>query len=275
MRFDLIKSRPEGRDYLLPPSKPQLPCDLIFEDGWLAEPEGHSHALHFDRSDFDTEAAWTALLTVYPLHRLDLAYYSARHSDLPPGPMLLALGLRKNYQSLAEWREAGLLSHRGRGLGVLYDLPLATIRLYDRFGEADQNTWDQLWQKRRVKKNLVREMIHDFYDLGPVDRQECLAEVQAFEESWAARSAPFPAETLRDLVRARRFPELTALGQRVKEKIRELKLPPGIHIPLPADLEATSLEIRFSFSSARELEGLLATLQPDQCQKLEEILALL
>jgi len=275
MRFDSIKSKPASRHYLLPPSVPRLPCDLIFEDSWLAEPATHSHALFFDRSDFAAPEAWAALLTVYPLHRLDLAHYSRQHPDLPPGPMLLALGLRKNYQSLAEWEEAGQISATSRALGREHDLPLATLRLYNRWEESEQQNWDNLWKRRKVKKNLIREIIHDFHDLDGQKRTSCFAAILAFEESWVARSAPFPSETLRDMVRAHRFPELMAQSRLIREKLRELRLPPEIQIPLPADLEASQLEIRIAFTSEREFHDLMKHLGPDQTQELEKILELL
>lgn len=217
---------------------------------------------------------WRLVLGQHPRYTVDLAGYAAAW-NIAPEIFLSALSLRSDYRTRDEWASMGRLDEDTRSLARRYDFPFALLRLYDRIPADERAAWRGLWEARNVKKNLVREMITDYYDLPAEDRRAVLAEALNFSENWKARSGSFPGDTLRDLVRARRYPRLEENRARIALLRKEMGLPPKTRLHLPPDLEATHLRLEFEFDSAESLESQLAYFTADRKARLQEILDLL
>lgn len=61
---------------------------------------------------------------------------------------------------------------------------------------------------------------------------------------------------IKEQLRRRRFPRLAQAEDAIQEKIRALKLPPEIHVSVPAGLEGGKLHVEFSAASQGDLQRL-------------------
>ncbi len=267
-------------DFLLPWARTgPVTCAYISDDNewfWLSPPPNgktETPVLAFSREELKTPGAWAELLRLFPAHRLELAAYSALHPEIPPEALLEALGLKAHYRSLADWKEAGQLSASTIEFGCLHDFNVDVLRLWDRFSESDRAAWNELFLARNFKKNLVRDIVLDLYDLAPEERSRMIAEALDFSAGWRARSGHFPAEEIRDQVRALRSPRIEQLKKEIYSMKKQLRLPPGVRLSIPPDLEAKRLEIHFEFSDVEELGAKLDQIRGDE--SLERIRSIL
>lgn len=219
-------------------------------------------------------AFWRAVLKQHPRHPVDLAAFAAREK-IAPEIFLEALELRSDYRTRDEWAQMGSLQEDTRALARRYDFPFALLRLWDRLGEAQRAAWREIFEERRIKKNLIREIIVDVYDLPEADRAEVLRACLDYSAAWQARSGGFPAEDLRDLVRAKRHPRLEQNRAALAAVKKELGLPRGARLQLPPDLESTRLRLELEFDSIDLLERQLKYFDAEKRALLDRMLDLL
>ena len=212
----------------------------------------------FTPDDLAGEEAWRLLLRLYPGHAADIARYSASRGEIPADVFLNVLGLRNHYKNLADWRELGEVDESCRELARRYDFPINVLRLWNRLNEANRSAWMELWRKRNVRKNLIREIIRDFYDLDEAGRERALERAEEYSAAWKARSGHFPGEKLRDIVREIRYPRFETLAVQLRDLKKELNLPAGIRLDIPAGLESNRLTLELEFTSVQELKEKLA-----------------
>lgn len=266
-------------DFLLPWARSgPVTCALISDAEWcwLSPPPGGNSeypVLAFSADEFKTAEAWRELLRLFPAHRLEVALYSAAHPDIPPEALLEALGLKTHYRSLADWKEAGHLSRAAVEFGRLYDFNVDVLRLWDRLSAEDRDGWSELFLARNFKKNLVRDIILDLYDLSAEERKRLRIDAVDFSNGWRARSDHFPSEDIRDKVRAARSPRIDQVKKEIYGLKKQLGLPAGVRLEIPSDLEAKRLEIHLEFSDVQELKEKLDQIRsPESVERIGRIL---
>lgn len=235
---------------------------------------GQLPAAMMECEDFADPAVWELILSLYRMSIVDAArWWRSHHADRTPAGLMQAFGLAEHHRSLADWKEMSELGASAAEMNRRYDLPLNTLRLWNRFHEQEQKAWLHIFELRRIKKNLIREIITDYYDLNPEARKLCLQECTDFAENWQARSSVFPAQELRDLVHRRRYPQYAALRQELFGLRRELQLPKNVAVELPADLESGYVQLRVDLRKPDDVKALATLLSDEKRQALlEEII---
>lgn len=232
--------------------------------------------LELELLDLRRAETWRDILRYYPLYRGDLARWQHRHPEVSPETLLEALGVSATFKTVSEWREWSELDELSVGLGRQHDLPLPVLRLWNRLGEELRRGWLAVWDLRNFKRNLIRDIILDFYELAPDARAATLAEARRFAETWNQRSAAFPQDEVRDLVRARRAPAIAELRREIYKIKRELGLRRGVQLDSAEDLEDARLTLRIEFESVAQLDELLRACQDEKFRAgLERIIGLL
>lgn len=218
--------------------------------------------------DLRDRETWKTLLALGPVHRCELAAYQARFSeDIPEETLLEALGQKPTFKTLADWREWAQLDELSQKLARRYDPPLGALRLWNRLPDSERRVWLDIWTERVFRKNLIRDIIIDYYDLVPQEREEVLGRAADFAAGWNGKSAPFPADEIRDMVRARRMPAFMDLRRKVYHLKKNLGLSRGVQLDIPEDLEDPRLTLRVDFESVEELDRQLEQLQSDDFQR--------
>ncbi|MBI3395960.1 MAG: hypothetical protein HY042_09005, partial [Spirochaetia bacterium] len=156
-----------------------------------------------------------------------LARYNRAHPEIPAETLLGVLGMKTHFKNVADWKEMGALDEDVSAFGRDFDFAIDVLRLFQRLTLEERNAWISIWRARGVRRNLIRDIILDYYDLTPALRAQVLVDCAAFAENWAARSGVFPAEELRDMVRSRRFPMVTKAKQELHTLQAALQFPRG------------------------------------------------
>lgn len=278
MSHESIKSMPT--DWLLPGVTQTLHAFAVKSEGLhlLIAPQlqeaSHPVAI-YDLAELQRQSAWQEILpALHSLHLVDLAAYQQVHKQIEATLLLSALGKRVDYRALADWKEMAALDESSQELARKYDFHLNTLRLWDRLNPNHREQWLHIWQNRQVKKNLIREIIHDYYDLKADYRTLALQAAADLDQGWGP--GIFPSEKLRDIVRDLRNPGSQQLRREVFQIKRAMDLPRQIQLSLPPDLEARKLELRLSFQNLAELETLIKFTSADTFRaQLQKILNLL
>ena len=289
MQADVFQDFDRARE--LPPAPDQkraspvlfaVQADAGITPGWIAGPGEQSGpgepvqpVAIASLADLETPDFWATVLRHHPRHPADLARYAHEHGPAPE-VFLAALGLRSDYRTRDEWQGMGELDADTRDLARRYDFPFAVLRLWDRVNGDERRRWRMLFEERILKKNFIREIITDLYDLAPEQREQVLRAAEEFSAAWQARSGTFPGDRLRDIVRATRYPRLEENRRAVDEARSDLgALPRGVKLQLPPDLESTRLKLELEFDSAARLEEQLAFFSKERRLALQKILDLL
>lgn len=221
--------------------------------------------------EFGHSAVWRLILSLYKTSLVDAArWWRSHHSKRSPAGLMQAFGLAEHHRSLADWKEMSELEASAAELNRRYDLPLNTLRLWNRLGDDERKGWLHIFELRQVKKNLIREIVMDYYDLDAEGRRLCLEECTAFAEGWQARSSVFPSQELRDLVHRRRYPQYATMRQELFVLKKELNTPKNINVELPADLESGYVQLRVELRRPDDVKALSAFLSDKKRQTLLE-----
>ena len=221
-----------------------------------------------DEADFEKTEVWRLIRSLYSISVVTAArWWRQHHQHRSPLGIMQSFGLADHHKSHSDWNEMSTLSDSSAYMSQTYDLPLNTLRLWSRLSPDQQSTWKHIFALRQVKKNLIREIITDFYDLDEATKTECLNEALEIAENWQGRSSVFPAHELRDFVHRRRYPRLTTLAQELYQIRKELNAPKNISIELPADLESGYTQIRADLRNPADIQSLLDFLSDEKRQK--------
>ncbi|MBW7857091.1 MAG: hypothetical protein H3C43_02035 [Leptonema sp. (in: Bacteria)] len=228
----------------------------------------------FDESDFDSIELWQLVLSLYKVSMVEAAQWWKKYfAELSPGGLMQAFGLAQHHRSVSDWREMSELGESATELHRNHDLPLNILRLWNRLSTNEQKSWNHIFELRQIKKNLIREIIIDYYDLSVEARKDCLKECTDFAENWQAKSSVFPAQELRDRVHRNRYPQYEALRKELFALRKELSLPKEIQLDLPADLESGYLQLKVELKKSTDVSTIAELLSDkDRQQKLIEII---
>ncbi|MCB1172194.1 MAG: hypothetical protein KDK39_01455 [Leptospiraceae bacterium] len=219
---------------------------------------------------------WRQIQAWHKLNLWDLARFCLGQKRYAVADLMQAMGHQPNYKKIEEWQDYARLDQESCEFAGRYQFTIHTLRLWNRLERAQRESWRQIFTGRQIKKNLVREMIHDYYDLDSSTRQEALAAAHEFSLGWGDSKAVFPADQLRDLVRSFRSREYMQQLTLAANAKRALQLPRHIQLDLPADLELHAMELRIRFQSSAQLQESLTFLnQADWQDRLRALLQLL
>ena len=233
---------------LVPTSQPGQGCPL------LVVPE----------SEMGTAQVWDFLARLAPGHYTDYATYANTRPWVPVAELMRLCGLRADYRNRADWAEVALFAGDVLEFGKEHDFAPAVLRLWSRLLPEHRNAWRELFLERSVRKNFIREIIQDFYDLDAAGREASLAEAIERSAQWTAPSRPFPGDRFRDLVRLRRYPRFEASRVALEEVRRSFPRVQGVALDVPAHLEDDALSLHLRFRSGAEFAAILDSLKDDR-----------
>lgn len=210
-----------------------------------------------DDKDLRSSDFWIWFFRMFPAHRGEAARWFQTVDVAPIEAALPAFGLAANYRNRNEWLEWAQLSEESLNLASAFDPPLAALRLWDRLPIEERRPWQTLFERRRFRRNLVKDILLDYCELDDKQRAAALQAAQREDHGFQGRDQAFPADAIRDLVRALRRPAYSALRGRIYQLKKEIGAPRGIQLEIPEDLEDTRLSLRIEFESTAELESRL------------------
>lgn len=272
MRWVIIEKAERGKETVYE----NAPCGFLTEDGrCLVLASGPGPACVFSREDVLSPAAWKLLRSFAPVHPVRLSAHIGMHfPEVPDTVLCEILGIKADYRGLADAKDVRLLDALSVSLAELYDLPVHVLRLFSRLPERAELA--ALFEERGVRKNIVREIIQDLYDISPDRRAQVVASMQEFSARWHGQSSVFPAEQLRDIVRQYRYPRSEELRREMRAAVVRMNLPAGIQVQVPADLENGKPVLSIEISSAADMDRLSATLKDEGLRsQIETILSAL
>ena len=224
-------------------------------------------------------STWRNILQLYPIEKSTMAYYwysVLRTRSIDAGVFLESYGLRIHFQSHADWEELGQLGEKSRALARAYDFPLRILRLWNRISETEQSQWLKIWEKYNFGRNLIQDIICDYYELDISIRKELLEEFikESSEEALSlkqkgsekerlqAKFSAREARLIRDKVRELRLPKIKEMQREVYQAKRKLSeyLGANVDLQVPEDLEAHFLALKLRFSTIEELGQSVASL---------------
>lgn len=233
-------------------------------------------AIIFSPEELTRQDSWNRILQYHEIHELDLAVYAKNHPEISIDTFIGAKNQKITYKTRENWIEMAEFDENSRQLGKVYGFKNSVLRLFNRFTKDDQLEWIDIWQRRNIKKNFIRDLITDYYDLPVNIRPGIMAQVREFEKGWGDSASVFPSSGLRDLVHEARYPEISKIKKQIQNLKKQMKLPKEILLELPDDYELQKLELRLCFQSTKELKDQLNILQNSNTQKsLKQLLAFL
>ena len=156
--------------------------------------------------DLRMASTWKNILQLYPIEKSSMAHYwytVLRVRKLDAGLFLESYGLKLHFQSRADWEELGQLGEKSRTLARNYGFPLRILRLWDRISETEQTQWLKVWEKYNFGRNLIQDIICDYYELDLSKRKKALeaalALYQREESKDPSHKAKLSAREIRSL----------------------------------------------------------------------------
>ncbi len=230
---------------------------------------------------------WKNILELHPIEKADMAHYW--HNTLEPKGLkadifLESYGLRSHFQNLADWKELANLSTASRSLSRKYNFPLRVLRLWNRFSKEEQEKWLKIWQDYDFGRNLIQDIICDYYELNQDKRKQTIDTIIAHHyqgqnlNTGKKKDKRFKAQVVRNIcsiIRDVRYPKSRQAIATMYQKKRQLMeyLEKNIHLSIPQNLETHILDMNLCFSDVEELKKQLASLdQTIVYEKIQEVL---
>ncbi|MBL8020615.1 MAG: hypothetical protein JNM27_13175 [Leptospirales bacterium] len=262
-------------DSLSLPVEPALIAYRLQDRGTIVPSAVEGPVCILTEDDLKHAGTWQKLLSTCKIHPVAFARYVNEHfPSIQDEVFCQAIGWKTDFQNLADFREMKTMDSLSVQMAESFELPVNALRLWQRLEQRTELI--EMFRARNLKRNLVREIVQDLYDLEAETRKETIAELLRYSASWVARSGTFPGEDLRDLVRRRRFPQSEVIRNRIREIKKSMALPGHLLLEIPPDLENGMTEIRLQFRKIGDFERLLAVTNSAVFQsRLKEILDLL
>lgn len=246
---------------------------------WLIEPLNLKSAqsiASFFWEDLEKSEAWEILVKSAPAHLLDLASYSHSQNYKYDEIFFNLLGMKMTHKSISEWKEAGSLSHETILFGKKYDFTVNVLRLWERLSADENNFWSELFLQRNIKKNLIREIIDDYYDLNAENRKTARSFAEKFSKNWTNTRSPFPAHLIRDEIHNLRYPVSEKIKKEIKNIQTKLNLPGNAVMNIPRSFEKDQLELTIKFKKTEELQRVITLLSsPKAITAIDELFEVL
>lgn len=255
--------------------------DIILEENFLVFGNSKSQFCVFiTRKDLETEEFWEFVSLFFHINIIKIAkWWNQNFFSLDPKGFFLSRNWSDNYKTRNDWEEWKNLEKNSEILYELYDFPLQILRLWDRFSEEIQTIWLKILEIVFFKKNLMREIIIDLYDL-PYEKQikiskESLNYIKRLKEKNSITIET--QETIRENIKKERYP-LTYNSKKesylLKKRIESMINLKNFEVHLPEDLESKPIELKIYLFKEKDLEAFLEKLSETIIKKnLKELIS--
>lgn len=255
--------------------------DIILEEDLLVLGNFNSQfSVFITVKELEKEDFWKFVSLFFHINIIKIAkWWNQYVSDLDPKGFFLSRNWSDNYKTRSDWEEWKQLSKNSEIFYELYDFPLQIIRLWDRFSEEIQTIWLKILEIVFIKKNLMREIILDLYDL-PYEKQikissESLNYIRNLKEKNLITIET--QEIIRENIKKERYPLFYNNKKEsyfLKKKIESLINLKNFEIILPEDLESKPIELKIYLFKEKDLESFLEKLsEPSVKKNLNELIS--
>ncbi|GIX41108.1 MAG: hypothetical protein KatS3mg129_0841 [Leptospiraceae bacterium] len=250
----------------LKPNHSIYPSVILNQTNLILGDKNSEFIILIENLDLETSKFWDFIFEFYKKNYIILAkwYYQYLLFSHLEG-LFTALGWSFNYKTKSEWEEWSRLKQSSELLLNLYDFPINTMRLWDRFTYEIQQIWLEILSIFRIKKNLLREIIHDLYDLSIEDQKfVSIKSLELAKNFQNKKNNLFPQEEIRDLVKSKRFPlsyHRKKESYKLKKKLEHHLQLKNLDIHLPEDLESQPIEFKLLLRNKEDLEIFIDKIQ--------------
>jgi len=146
---------------------------------------------------------------------------------------------------------------------VRNSVPLINASIFLTFEEEDQAELVRILSPLKPGTNRLKEilvMIDEICHRDEIGVRDIIeGEIEAVLK---AQDMPTPqkTETIRSILKGYRSPRIVSLERDVQEKLKALKIPPGMSLSPPPFLEGDRLSVRFDFRDREELNRIIGKL---------------
>jgi ParB family chromosome partitioning protein len=161
-----------------------------------------------------------------------------------------------------------------------HEIPLSMIELLTKLSSDDRKAIFALISHLKIGTNKLKELLtfldeialRDNCSIHQILHEEAIHDLLQHEKY----SGPQKIEQIRQIIRKKRYPQLTTLEQEYYTYLKDLRLPRGLQVKTDRVFEDDKLTTTFRFSTPAELktfaEDLLALAEKPELQKLLELI---
>lgn len=171
----------------------------------------------------------------------------------------------------------GVLENSIRGYAAERGFRPATVARWLALDAPDATALWELARDLRPGENQMRDL---WEWAAEIAAREAVSLSQVLSQVMTASGRGGRNERLKQIkaaLRRRRFPLLAAAEERVAARIRDLRLPPGVRVTVPDNLEGDQVRIEFSARSAAALraaaEAVARAASTAACEEIFELLS--
>lgn len=238
--------------------------EVILEENFLIfGNENSKFSLLITKEDLKKKEFWDFINLFYKINIIKLAkWWDLFFKEIEPTGLFVSKNWSDNYKTRNDWEEWKTFRRESEILYEIYEFPIQIIRLWDRLNEEIQNFWLKILEIFPIKKNLMKEILMDLYDL-PLETQleiskTCYAYIQ--EQIQGKALTIEIQETIRDQIKKLRYPlyyERKKESYHLKKKLESLIKLKNLEISIPEDLESKPIEVKFFIYKEKDLNNLL------------------
>ncbi len=255
------------------PKKNLYPVVVLDKEFLILGDKNATFALIIEKKDFETNLFWDFINYFYKINIIKLAkWWNKNHLFENLENLFLIFGWSYNYKTKSEWEEWCKFQKNSEILLDFYDFSIQTIRLWDRFSEENQNIWLEILKIFRIKKNYMKEIIHDLYDLTYEEQKSLsLNALELAKKYQVQKMNLFPQDEIRELIKSVRYKlsyERKKESYKLKKKIEHSLNLKNLDINLPEDLESEPIELKIYLKNKNDLLLFLEKIQDSKSKQL-------
>jgi hypothetical protein len=255
------------------PKKNLYPIVVLDKEFIILGDKNATFAISIEKKDFTTNLFWDFINYFYKLNIIKLAkWWNKNRLFENLENLFLVFGWSYNYKTKSEWEEWHKFQKNSEILIELYDFPVQTLRLWDRLPETIQSIWLEILNIFRIKKNYLKEIIQDLYDLSTEEQESLsLKALELAKKYQAEKMNLFPQEEIRELIKSVRYKlsyERKKESYKLKKKIEHSLQLKNLDINLPEDLESEPIELKIYLKNKNDLLLFLEKIQDSKSKQL-------
>ncbi|MFN3604366.1 MAG: hypothetical protein ACK4UJ_06630 [Leptonema sp. (in: bacteria)] len=253
------------KDYFLPlkPIGPFFPDVILNQEFLLFGDSKSKFSVFVDKEDFAKEEFWNFIKLFYNLNLIKIAkWWDFFLKEIEPTGFFLTKNWKDNYKTRSDWEEWKSFRKNSELLYEMYEFSIQIIRLWDRLDTEIQTLWLKILEIIPIKRNLLKEIIMDLYDLK-YDQQIYVSKKNyeyVLEKKEKNEITIETQEILRENVKNLRYPKYYQRKKEsyfLKKRIESLIKLKNLEIAIPEDLESKPIELKFYLYSDKDLDTII------------------
>ncbi len=253
--------------------------DVILENDLILGGEKSNFCIIIEKEDLSKKEFWDFINMFYYINIIKLAkWWNQFFKEIDPSGFFLSKNWSDNYKTRNDWEEWRSFSTQSEILYELYEFPIQIIRVWNRFNNEVQNIWLKILTILNIKKNLLKEIFMDLYDLSLEKQLEISKTLYEYVEKQKKENSLTiqTQETIRDHIKQLRYPlyfQRKKESYYFKKKLESFINLKNLEISIPEDLESKPIELKFLIYNQNDLQNLIEKISKEEIkQKFKELI---